>query len=64
MMQNQSKTMKQTRASVYVPNNECFAADNFAQTSITMFSSNKSLTAHPGHENVQGQSRDNIFNKT
>ena len=45
------KTMKQTRASVYAPNNECFEADNFAQTLITMCSSTKSLTAHPGLEN-------------
>ena len=57
------KTMKQTRASVYAPNNECFEADNFAQTLITMCSSTKSLTAPPGLENEYGQNRDNIFNK-
>ena len=62
-MQNQSKSMKQTRASVYVPNNECFGAGNFAQTPITMCTSTKTLSAHPGHENVYWQSRDNIFNK-
>ena len=52
-MQNQpSKTMKQTRASVYVPNNECFEAGNFAQTPITIYTSTITLSAHPGIENV------------